>query len=104
MKRAAFVPRLAAELQARLDELEQERLAIPRPPRSLQPAPPRRRTRSLEFALIERLRASPGSRASLLALELAVDGSTVSSILRTLEMRGEARRAGMGWEMVGPVP
>lgn len=51
--------------------------------------------------LLERLRTSPGSRASMLALELGVDAAVVTSALEGLEEKGKVTRAGMGWKVVG---
>jgi hypothetical protein len=96
-----FVPTLISELRARLSELENERLAITRALRVLEPMPSRRRTRSLDKRLLEQLRASPGSRASLLALEFGMDVAVVTAALGGLEKDGEAARAGMGWEVTG---
>src|SRR3712207_3300999 len=64
-----FVARLANELRIRLADLDQERLAITKALRALEPASPREPPWKLDQALLERLRTSPRSRASMLALE-----------------------------------
>jgi DNA-binding transcriptional ArsR family regulator len=95
-----FVAVLAAELRARLVVLERERRAITRALQALEPRAPRRRVRDLDEAILERLRDSPGSRASLLALELGVDASTATARLQSLEDAGVVTRVGMRWEVV----
>lgn len=73
--------------------------------RALQGPTVRPSRRSLQQALRDGLRASPGSRASLLALELGVDVAEVAAALEGLEQRCEVVRAGMGWQLVdGPRP
>ena len=91
------VPTLIAKLRTRLDDLEAEKLAITRALRALE-GPKRRSPRlNLRAALIESIAASPGSSASLLALEFGVSASTVAAHLREFEARrGREARARMG--------
>jgi predicted Rossmann fold nucleotide-binding protein DprA/Smf involved in DNA uptake len=96
-----LVPMLISDLRERLNELEQERRVITRALRALEPAPVRGHRRSVDKVLLERLRMSPGSRASLLALELGIEAAVVTSGLLRLEETGQVARAGMGWETIG---
>jgi predicted Rossmann fold nucleotide-binding protein DprA/Smf involved in DNA uptake len=101
MQTEGFVPTLISDLRERLNELEQERRAITRALRALEQTPVRGHRRSIEQVLLERLRMSPGSRASLLALDLGIEAAIVTSGLLRLEETGQVARAGMGWEAIG---
>jgi hypothetical protein len=95
------VATLVAELRTRLSELDEERVAITRALRVLEPKPPPRSARSLDALLIERLRTSPASRASFLALDLRIDVAAVTAALQALERKGTVTRAGLGWKLTG---
>ena len=99
MQSAEFVPTLISELRTRLSELDAERVAITRALRALEPKPPQRGAGSLDTLLVERLRLSPRSRASFLALDLGIDVAVVTAALQALERNGKVTRAGMGWEL-----
>jgi hypothetical protein len=95
------VPKLVRELRVRLVDLDQERRAITKALRALEPASPRERPAKLDQALLERLRTSPRSRASMLAFEFGADVEDIASALKRLEDGGRVKRIGMGWEVVG---
>jgi DNA-binding MarR family transcriptional regulator len=94
-----FVASLIADLRRRLDEIEAERGAIGRALRGLEGRKARRPRRELRAALVEGIGASPGLRASFLALELGLSTSIVTGELRKLEESGEVIKRGLGWEL-----
>ena len=96
---ADFVATLIADLQSRLEELETEKGAITRALRALEGRKPRTARLDLAAALIQSIGASPGSRASFLALEFSVSTSTVVAHLRKLEQSGSVVKRGLGWEL-----
>jgi DNA-binding transcriptional ArsR family regulator len=97
-----FVAVLIEDLRSRLEELEAERAGIKRALRALEHRTSRHGRRDLEGLLIESIRASPGSRASFLALEFGVSASTVAAHLRKLEQSGSVVKRGLGWESSTP--
>ena len=94
-----FIASLIADLRRRLDNLEAEKAAIGRALRALEGRKARGPRRELRAALIEGIRASPGSRASFLALEFGVSATTVTAELRKLEESDEVIKRGLGWEL-----
>lgn len=102
MASSGYIEQLAVELRARLEQLDRERRAINDALRALEPpaSASRPTARRLEVTVIERLERSPGSRASLLALELSVETARVVAVLEQLQSRGRVRPAGLGWQVV----
>jgi hypothetical protein len=96
-----FVTKLIEDLRKRREELEGERTAITAALRALEGAPRRRgqRQRDLPSALVQSLAASPGSRASLLALEFGLSPAVVSLHLQDLERSGKIVKQGLGWRL-----
>lgn len=94
-----FIATLIADLRRRLDVIEAEKAAIGRALRALEGRKARGPRRELRGALIKGIQASPGSRASFLALEFGVSASTVTAELRELEASGEVIKRGLGWEL-----
>jgi hypothetical protein len=94
-----FVATLIDDLRSRLDELNAEKVAISHALRALEGSKPQAPRRDLRAALIASIGASPGSRASLLALEFGVSTTAVTAHLRTLEQSGDVVKRGLGWEL-----
>ena len=92
-----FVTKLIQDLRKRREELEGEKAAITAALRALEGVPRRSRQRDLRSALVQSLAASPGSRASLLALEFGLSPAVVSLHLQDLERSGEIVKQGLGW-------
>jgi hypothetical protein len=94
----AFVASLVADLEARLADLDRERAAIRAALQAL-----RKRTRRETAGLADRLgtalAANPGSRASMLALEMGLPVSRVQEQLKALERAGNVERIGLGWRV-----
>ena len=99
-----FLPSLIRDLRYRLDEIEAERAAIAGALHALEGPKRRRSRRDLCAALVDALAASPGSRASFLALEFGVCAATVTDDLLRLERNGEVVKRGLGWELVPKQP
>jgi DNA-binding transcriptional ArsR family regulator len=94
-----FMANLIEDLEGRLKDLETEKAAITRAVRALEGRKPRADRVNLQARLIERIRTSPGSRTSFLALEFGVTASTVATHLRKLEQSGAVVKRGLGWEL-----
>jgi hypothetical protein len=94
-----FVASLIADLRDRVADIEAEKAAIGRALRALEGRKARRPRRELRAALVEGIGASPGSRASFLALEFGLSTSTVTAELRKLEESGDVIKRGLGWEL-----
>jgi len=97
-----FVAALIGDLRRRLDELDAEKGAVTGALRALEARESRRGRRDLDAVLIESIKASPGSRASFLALEFGVSPTTVAGHLRKLEQGGVVVKCGLGWELSNP--
>src|SRR5579884_2960951 len=94
-----FISKLIADLRTRREELDDEKAAITGALRALEGRQRRSPQRDLRPSLIQSLEASPGSRASLLALEFGVTTAIVSAHLRDLERGGEIVKQGLGWRL-----
>jgi hypothetical protein len=94
-----FITKLIDDLRKRRKEIDAEKAAITSALRVLEDRKRRSRRRDLRSALLESLAASPGSRASLLALEFAVSTTDVLALLLDLERAGEVVRSGLGWQL-----
>src|SRR4051794_19896048 len=94
-----FMADLIGDLRHRLDEIDAEKVAIGRALRALEGPQPRQPRQQLRAALIEGLRATPGSRASFLALAFGVSAASVKAELHALERSGDVVKAGLGWRL-----
>jgi hypothetical protein len=94
-----FVGQLRDDLSARLVLLEREAKIIRRTLRVLGERPASGTKRSLAEDVVRELHASPGSRASLLALTLRRDVTEVQAVLRRLEVANAVERDGLGWRV-----
>lgn len=92
-----FIERITADLRSRLDEVDAERRAILRALKALSPKQGRRNIGSLRERVLGRLADAPGSRGSLVALELGVPAASVADALSQLEEAGEVAKVGLGW-------
>jgi hypothetical protein len=98
-----FVTHLRAELEARLAALVDETAAIRKALAALDRPSSRRprRTRvDLGSQLLQELAATPGARASLLAMSLNRDPAEVQLVLSRLEASGQVSRSGLGWSLL----
>ena len=88
---------LADRLRTRLAEIDAERARIAAALAALEPSTncaPNRRTN-----LIEAIRASPGSRTSMLALISGASAASVAAELHALAADGIVERDGLGWRL-----
>jgi hypothetical protein len=96
-----FITGLRKELAGRLSDLDSERTRIAAALAALgaehggDVAEPG--NQSLEDLVLSRLRARPGTRASMLGLELRCDVSVIFGLLESLESAGRVERTGLGW-------
>jgi hypothetical protein len=98
------VPRLARELERHLNDLEDEVRCVRGALHALRgdQKNPSRKRRGLRQRLLAALAASPGSRASVLALELNLEVEDVKVELRHLSNARLVHAEGMGWRLSSP--
>lgn len=100
---STFITGLRKDLAARLAYLESERTRIVAALAALDSeaggeAPlAEAADESLEDVVLSRLRAQPGTRASMLGLELECEAPVIADLLERLESAGRVERTGLGW-------
>ena len=100
---STFITGLRKDLAARLGDLESERTRIVAALAALDSeaggdAPlADADDESLEDLVLSRLRAQPGTRASMLGLELECEVPVIADLLERLATAGRVERTGLGW-------
>lgn len=93
----SILPRLSRDLRRRLSELEAERNAIRRALAVIEGRDGSRSRRVSTAGVLEAVRAEPGIRATMLALQLGVPPQEVAAHLEKLRAEGAVSRTRLGW-------
>jgi hypothetical protein len=100
-----FVPNLQGELEGHLARLEQEARAVRRALKALKGSGVRERGEAaIPSSVLSALVAGPGTRASVVALQLGRSVEGVRGELKRLEREGAVARDGLGWRLVSAAP
>jgi len=96
---SSFLTQLLRELRARIAEIDLERDAIAAALVALDPSSISKGRRQVSAStVLSVVRADPGTRASMIALQLSVPAEAVLIHLRQLQEGGFVRKRGLGWD------